>query len=579
MHKKNYIALSGYASSLLIVLTLTMLVGTACGEPLLYQEALRSRVELLRGNAVPASIPGEQFSSIASLQRFYKGRAFEPVWNDRDDKQIRALIAAVSDSRRHGLKPNDYHLKAMDQLLEAAAGDAAKVDLELLASDAWMLLASHYASGRLSPNGIDNQWRAARRNFNAVQAMEKAVKEKNLVGALQQLYPVQPGYRRLTELLEQLRTQSDWPLVSAKGELKQGERRAGIITLKRRLQASGELSSSAQLNDLYDHETENALKQFQQRYGLKPDGVLGAATLDALNTTREQRIRQVTTNLDRWRWLPDKLGRRHIRVNIADFSVEAWENGRPVLTMKAIIGRAYRRTPVFSANMSYLVFNPFWEVPPSIAIKDKLPLLRKNAEQLRQSGFEVLSSSGGGPVAPTSINWNNVTPSAFPYRLRQKPGPANALGQVKLMFPNPYNVYLHDTSERPLFEKDIRTYSSGCIRVQKPVELAAWALAGQPGWNLERVQRVIASGETTTVNISPTIPVHVEYWTAWVDEDGKPRFRADIYGRDQIVDKALTVRRLDDASENPQGTPEVELPSEAEAPIEPARPSAGFLDD
>lgn len=557
----------------LLSILLLLFSCSAFGGTLPMQEMLRAKIEMLRNNTAPITLTDELFSAISSLQHLYNGRGFVPIWNVREKKQLKALIAAVGDSRRHGLAANDYHLKALERLLEIDGGDAAEVDLELLASDAWLLLASHYASGRLSPNGIDNQWRAARRNFNAVQAMEKAIKEKNLVGALQQFYPSQPGYRRLLDLLEQLRSQSDWPRVTVKGELKPGESRTGVASLKRRLQASGELASSASANDLYDRETESALKQFQQRYGLNPDAVLGAATLDALNTTREQRIRQVIANLDRWRWLPDKLGRRHIRVNIADFSVEAWENGHPVLTMRAIIGRAYRRTPVFSANMSYLVLNPFWEVPPSIAVNDKLPLLRKNPEQLRQSGFEVLTPDGA--VAPTAVNWDNVSPSAFPYRLRQKPGPANALGQVKLMFPNPYNVYLHDTSERHLFDKDIRTYSSGCVRVQKPVELAAWALAEQKGWNLERMQRVIASGETTTVNITSPIPVHVEYWTAWVGDDGKPRYRSDIYGRDQMVDQAMAVRRLDAESMKQ----EAEILPESEKRIEPIRPASGFLDD
>lgn len=560
--------------NLLSILLLLFSGAVSSGNPPL-QDKLRSAVEMLRNNATPVTLPQERFSSVTSLQRFYSGRAFEPIWNIRGGKQLKALIAAVNDSRRHGLEPNDYHLKALEKLVENGGGDAANIDLELLASDAWLLLASHYASGRLSPNGVDNQWRASRRNFNAVQALESAAKGNNLVDALQRFYPSQPGYQRLLELLEQLRAQSDWSQVTVKGELKRGERKAGIASLKRRLQVSGELVSTATANDHYDRETENALKQFQQRYGLNPDGVLGAATLEALNTSREQRIRQVIANLDRWRWLPEKLGHRHIRVNIADFSVEAWENGRPVLTMKAIIGRDYRRTPVFSANMSYLVLNPYWEVPASIAVNDKLPLLRKNPEQLRQSGFEVLSSVGGGVLSPTEVNWNGVSASAFPYRLRQKPGPTNALGQVKLMFPNQYNVYLHDTSERHLFDKDIRTYSSGCVRVQKPVELSAWALAGQSGWSLERVQRVIASGETSTVKIAPVIPVHVEYWTAWVGDDGRPRFRSDIYGRDQVVDKAMAVRRLD---AEPVSQKAEMLPEPAQR-IEPIRPASSFLDD
>lgn len=518
------------------------------GAWLVPQEQLRFRVENLQTTPTPDTIQGERFSAAAALQRFYTGRGFTPVWSLIDRRRIGGLLEAIEESLRHGLDPADYHLQAIRKLLSANSEDAASVvDLELLASDAWLMLASHYAVGRLNPRQVDNQWHASRKSFDAVQALEQAVKENALTSALRRLLPTQAGYRRLVELLARLRSQPDWPAVSVKGALKAGTTATGIAALQRRLLAAGDLVVGKTPNDLYDEVTEAALKDFQRQHGLNPDGVIGAGTAAALNATRQQRIRQVMVNLERWRWLPEQLGKRHIRVNIADFSVEAWEDGRPALTMKAIIGRDYRQTPVFSGNMSYLVFNPYWEVPPSIAVKDKLPLLRNDPGELLRSGFEVLARSGldSGPVDSASINWNAVDSSAFPYRLRQKPGPQNALGRVKLMFPNPYNVYLHDTPERHLFDKDNRAYSSGCIRVQKPLELVVWVLAGQAGWNLERVGQTVASGETKTVSVSPNIPVHIEYRTAWVDNEGKPYFRADIYGRDERVDKALGVSRME----------------------------------
>jgi murein L,D-transpeptidase YcbB/YkuD len=244
--------------------------------------------------------------------------------------------------------------------------------------------------------------------------------------------------------------------------------------------------------------------------------------------------------------LPTQLGSRHIRVNIADFRVEAWENSRVVISMKAIVGKEYRRTPVFSGEMSYLVFNPYWEVPASIAVKDKLPLFRKDPGAVKRGGFEVLSSSGGNAkvLNPYGINWKSVSASAFPYRLRQRPGAKNALGRVKLMFPNAFNVYLHDTPDRQLFDKDLRAFSSGCIRLQKPLELALWVLSGQPGWNLQKIDAILASEETRTVHVSPSVPVHIEYWTAWVSEDGNAHFRSDIYGRDDSVARVLQKSRL-----------------------------------
>jgi murein L,D-transpeptidase YcbB/YkuD len=483
-------------------------------------------------------IAGESLNQVPGLQQLYTELGFRPVWTIDDGHRINGLVKDIKASYHQGLDPKDYHLEVIERLL-AADDDSTEssIGLEMLASGAWLTLASDYATGRVRSRVIDNQWHQARKTYDPVESLVAAIADNLPTGFLERLLPQQPGYHRLVELLAVLRSQPDWPNVRIQGKPEIGTRTPGIQSLKRRLQASGDLAEDASTDELFDESTAQALKIFQLRHGLKPDMIPGPATLAALNVSRQQRIRQMMVNLERWRWLPEQLGRRHIRVNIADFRVEAWEDGHSVLTMKAIVGRTYRRTPVFSSNMSYLVFNPYWEIPRNIAVQDKLPLFRKDPDAVKRGGYEIYASSE--KLESETIEWDKVNSGNFPYRLRQRPGSQNALGRVKLLFPNPYNVYLHDTPDRHLFERENRTFSSGCIRVQKPLELAAWVLAEQPEWSLKRVEASIATGKTKTVMVRPVIPVHVEYWTAWVDVDGKVNYRADVYGRDALVDKAL----------------------------------------
>ncbi|PIV81682.1 peptidoglycan-binding protein, partial [bacterium CG17_big_fil_post_rev_8_21_14_2_50_64_8] len=261
----------------------------------------------------------------------------------------------------------------------------------------------------------------------------------------------------------------------------------------------------------------------------------------ALNISIEDRITQVTVNLERWRWLLQDLGSQYIIVNIADQRLQAFREGRPVLDSAIIVGREQRRTPVFSGKLTYLVFRPFWEVPPTLAVQDKLPELRKNPQRIVDLGFQVFRGWGEGEqeVNPLTVDWNRVSAVSFPYRLRQKPGPQNAMGNVKFMFPNKHNVYLHDTSARELFNRTNRTFSSGCIRVQRPAELAAIVLSDQPQWTREAIQEAMNADRDQTVRLKTPWSVHLEYWTAWVDPDGVVQFRSDVYGRDARVTASL----------------------------------------
>ncbi len=309
--------------------------------------------------------------------------------------------------------------------------------------------------------------------------------------------------------------------------------------LRSRLARVGLLDAEQALNaDRFDENVEAAVKTFQLRANLEPDGIVGPMTLRQLNLCAADRVAQVRANLERWRWLPDDLGTRHIRVNIADFRLEARAGGVVEREHKVVVGKTYRRTPVFSDEIEYLVFNPWWETPRRLAVQDKLPQFSQDPAAINRLGFEIVDAEGNN-VDPATIDWKTVTGATFPYRLRQRPGPENAVGRVKLMFPNAHNVYLHDTPTKSLFEKTRRDFSSGCIRVEDALDLAEWVLAGTPGWERARIDSVVASGATMTVNVASRVPVHVLYLTAVPDGEGGIRFIDDLYARDAAVIAAL----------------------------------------
>lgn len=291
----------------------------------------------------------------------------------------------------------------------------------------------------------------------------------------------------------------------------------------------------------FDSALEDAVRMFQLRHGLEADGVVGAGTLAALNVPINERVRQMELNLERWRWLPRNLGERYILVNIPSFELEVTEGEKVVLEMRVVVGKTYRRTPVFSSSMTHLVFSPYWHVPPSLAVQDVLPAAQKDLEYLAKKRIKVFRGWGADTVEmdPSAIDWSRLSRSDFPFRFRQEPGPQNALGGVKFMFPNTFNVYLHDTPSRELFLRADRSFSSGCIRIEKPLRLAEYVLGGASGWDAERILAASLKGVEQTVRLPESIPVHLLYWTCWVDARGTVHFRNDVYGRDRLLDDAL----------------------------------------
>jgi murein L,D-transpeptidase YcbB/YkuD len=527
------------------------------------REVLRARIETA-GIPLNLTARGALIRAIVTLPAFYEYRAYEPAWVDRSGPRsvARELLEALVEASHAGLRSEDYHSREIESAiveLEDARthgripATGALVDLELLLTDAFLVLGSHLAAGRVDPETLDPQWVAARRRADMVSVLESATESTSVGAALLSLEPQSPGYRRLKASLARYRALSaggGWAPLPGGASLSRGDRDPRVADLRARLAAEGDLRSGAHelpnptdspASHVFDAEVERALLKFQRRNGLAPDGRLGPSTLQALNVSAEDRVRQIELNLERWRWLPDSLGRRFVIVNAADFVLDVVEDGDTVLSMRAIVGRRYRKTPVFSDELSYLVLSPFWHVPRSLAIQDQIPLIRRDPGYFQRVGMRVLAGQAGDAreIDPATVDWNAVTARNFPYRLRQDPGPQNALGMVKFMFPNRFNVYLHDTPSRELFSRDRRDFSSGCIRLEAPLDLAVYLLRADPTWSRERIERDARGGVERTVQLPDRVPIHILYWTAWVTPSGEVYFREDIYDRDGPLAVAL----------------------------------------
>ncbi|MDH3491035.1 MAG: L,D-transpeptidase family protein [Gammaproteobacteria bacterium] len=510
---------------------------------LILEDRIRQRLEAaIESDSL--EVLGERLHAGALLQRAYSARGFRPFWvtargvRPTGENFVRWLS---EEPDKHGLSASDYHLRAAREL-HAAVDTPSLVDLELALSDAFLMLGSHLLAGRLNPESQDPEWRANRRHRDLLPVIERAAMTQQPGDALLELLPRSADYEKLIRKLAELRNQQSnggWPPVPQGPTLREGDDDIRVAKLGERLRASGEFSGVP--STLFGTELADAVRRFQSRHGLGTDGVVGQATLKALNVSVEARIDQIIVNLERWRWLPEDLGERYILVNIAGFTLDVIEKESALLSMRVVVGQPYRRTPVFSSVISYLVFNPSWEVPFSIAVKDKLPLIKGDPGYLARQGYTLLEGWGASEkiIDPLTVDWATITAKNFPFRLRQSPGPHNALGRVKFMFPNEFAVYLHDTPSRELFVRERRPFSSGCIRLQHPIELAELLLAGNSSWNRAAIDRAISTGRETTVRLPHGVPVHLLYWTAWVDADDALQFRDDIYFRDTNVLRLL----------------------------------------
>jgi L,D-transpeptidase YcbB len=519
------------------------------------QEYIQKRIE----SAGPSSqiyCQGERICESTVLPRFYSHRSFRPAWVDEpgDLPQADALLKAIQGADQEGLRVEDYRFSKLlgliaeirKQKIDQLPPSPEKLaDLDLLLTDTWLVYAAHILDGRVNPETIQAEWHARGRSLDLADVLEKALSSERIEAALRNLLPLDAGYSRLRQCLadyRQLAPKGGWPLVPKGSKIRQGDWSSRIDPLRKYLVLTGDLDPEKQAEGhLFDKELDRAVRRFQRRHGLEEDGIVGPATLAALNVPLEERIRQIEINLERWRWLPQDLGQRFIWVNIANYNLEVIEKGNAVMTMRAVVGKRYQRTPVFSALMTHMVLRPYWNVPPNIAKKEILALIQKEPDYLAKNQIKVFRGWGANrkEINPEEIDWGKVTPENLPYHFRQEPGNLNALGRIKFMFPNKFHVYMHDTPSRELFQRTIREFSHGCIRIEMPIELALYLLRDFPEWSREHLLKEIEKSIDRIVRIPKPIPVHILYFTAWIDENGTVQFRNDIYGRDEPLKKAL----------------------------------------
>ena len=348
--------------------------------------------------------------------------------------------------------------------------------------------------------------------------------------------PRSPRFHRLRKALSDYRSiarRGGWPTLPKGALLRQGMRDGDIRLLRRRLTATGDLRARVDREPLFDRELELAVRRFQKRHGIADDGIVGPKTRRALNVPANRRIEQLRINLERARAMPQNLGSHYIFVNMADYVLKIVKDERTVLTMRIVVGTPHRQTPSFSAAMTYIDFNPFWNIPDRIAREEIVPRARQSPNYLINRGIRIFSGWGGqaSEIAPDQIDWRAAGRKSFPYRLRQDPGPQNPLGQVKFVLPNSFEIYLHDTPAKQLFTPYVRTFSHGCIRVEKPVSLATHLL---PGLSSREVRQIMKAGKRRIFHLAKPVAVHLAYLTAWVNKDSTVHFRKDVYRRDRL---------------------------------------------
>jgi len=474
---------------------------------------------------------------------FYEDRDFKPVWT-RDSGvkgKGKALLKALQNAREHGLNPAFYDTQEIAERITTTNPEVLG-ELDILMSLAFSSFATDLSKGRLEPTQVSKGIYIKPFSTGTLTLLDGAEQADNLAPYLLQLISKSPRYDRLKTALAQYRAMAEkgeWPTIAKGKALKEGMDDPRVPALRARLAATGDLATNdTPENSVYDETLVTALKAFQLRHGRKTDGVIGPDTLKVLNVPLSYRIKQMAINLERRRWMKDDFGKRYIFVNLADQFLKVVDtiDGREktVFAARSVVGKPFFNTPIFNDEMEYLVINPYWNVPASLANREFLPKLRKDPGFLQKQSIRILGP--GGEVSPYSIDWKNV--SRIPYRLRQDTGKKNALGRIKFMFPNKFSVYIHDTPTKNLFSKDTRFFSAGCVRVQNPTRLAAILLKGQ-GWTERKILNQISSGKRRIVRFKTKVPVHITYLTSWVNKDGKINFRNDVYSRDDNLIKAL----------------------------------------
>jgi len=505
-------------------------------------------------NNAPAAQLGIQGRRMAAseisqnLLIHYRQRGVNPLWvNDQGGTERATILYKVlKNAKYEGLNSRDYYLSTLEQLWGSRnANDLAK--LEVLLTYSLAAYAADAREGRADPRKLDPLLFATARDnsVDPIKLVLEAIASPDLEEFLAKQSPNNAPYIKLKDALKRYRNfaeQGGWPTIADGETLRLGMQSERIPLIRKRLKISGDNRAEDLSSQGFDEQLEDAVKQFQKRHHLDVDGAIGRQTLAALNIPVEKLIKRIIINMERWRWLAHDLGLKRLFVNIAGFTLVGTEDSRVRIKMPVIVGKTYHKTPVFSDSIKYIEVNPYWNIPSSIAVKEMLPKLIENPEYLHGENIRLYDGWGANAqeLDSSAIDWRSVGRGIKRFKLRQEPGRKNALGTIKFMFPNKYNVYLHDTPAHSLFRRAQRAFSHGCIRVSRPLQLAAYLLGGESkGWSIQRLQKIVASGKRTILKLEVPYPIHILYRTALVGDDGLVYFADDVYGRDAMLEKAL----------------------------------------
>ena len=483
---------------------------------------------------------GSQLMNKEKLKDFYNNRSNSAVWSD--GRLRRDFYKELKKANEEGLSFQDYHGSELEGFMEDPGNLSAaeKATMEILLTDAFFEYGSHLYHGKLDPESMYEIWGVERKQKDLQKILQDAAENGNIADAITDLKPKHQVYSELKKALkeyEKLKEEESSIQKIPEGELiKPGEKDERIAAIAARLKKLNFLEEDyTSKENLYDEKLQDAVNKFQHKKGLQTDAILGNSTIRELNMSPEDRYLQILANLERWRWYPRDLGEHYILINIPAYELTVVKDGNTVREHKVIAGTKERPTPIFSDSLQYIVLNPEWNIPSTIKNEDVIPAASKNPDYLSSRNMSVLSPDGEA-IDPSTINWSGDEVQS--YRFVQESGPSNPLGRVKIIYPNDYAIYLHDTPSKNLFKQNERAESSGCVRVQNVLDLANYVLKDQEDWDMERINEVIASGETTQVPVKSPIRVHHFYWTAWRD-NGNTVFTEDVYELDNEIYTAL----------------------------------------
>lgn len=480
----------------------------------------------------------------------YEKNDYKLLWNENlePSRDLTSMIGYIKNVENLGLQPNDYNYDHLEELINKAYVEGVLKDvlplirLDLCASSSALLLSSHLNAGRISPDKIDTAWFVNPPKLDYAKYIDNALQEGSITKAFEELQPNIDHYWKLAQKLKkynEIKANGGFPSIPSLNKLSSGDTSRFILPVKKLLASTGDLSDYSE-NNTETSQFEDALRQYQLRMDLPVTGKLNEATLTAMQKPIEQRIQTLALNMERLRWF-EKFEDKYILINVPQFRMQVRKNDKEVIGMKVVVGKEYDSTPMFSDVLEYIVFNPHWTVPYSIASEEMLPKIKANPGYLLNNNYKLLDGWGrnANEVDPYQVNWSNIDEDNFPYVIVQQSGEFNALGAVKFMFPNDYSIYMHDTPADYLFERENRDFSHGCVRLENPFELAEYLLRNKEGWTQQKQQDIMAKTEPVNVYLPEPLPVHIVYLTSWVDEYGNLNFREDLYGHDRVQLKAL----------------------------------------